>query len=77
MGGREEMWKIAKRDMCQIFVSVFSAKAVISLTQKQICEYTKEPLGTIFFNGVYCIFRQCLVILFILQIRKLTNTNKI
>jgi hypothetical protein len=45
-------------------------KAVISLTQKQIHEYTKEPLGTFFLDDVFCIFRRCLVILFVTQIRK-------
>ncbi len=47
-----------------------ACKAVISLVQKQIHKYAKEPLGTFCLDGVFCIFRRRLMIWFVTQIRK-------
>jgi hypothetical protein len=33
-------------------------------------KYAKEPFRTFFLDGVFCILRRCLVILFVSQIRK-------
>ncbi len=54
-----------------------STKAVISFVGKQIRKYAKEPLGTFFCGLCFLYSRACLVILFVPQIRKQTNTNKI